>query len=107
MVHPAQPRAGTQSNTSFGSEGGPQTWERAAYYRICLTSKERSDAENSDRTSPRDDGGLDLREVITHVPCIGAQALMVVRMVPKAGVPDVRCAVSTTVRTAASPSAAH
>jgi hypothetical protein len=44
------------------SEGGPQTWERAAYYRICLTSKERSDAENSDRTSPHDDGGLDLRE---------------------------------------------
>jgi hypothetical protein len=37
----------------------------------------------------------------------GAQALTVVRMVPKTVVPDVRRAVSTTVRTAASPSAAH
>jgi transposase len=45
--------------------------------------------------------------VITHAPDRGAQALMVVRMVPKTVVPDVRRAVSTTVRTAASPSAAH
>ena len=47
------------------------------------------------------------RLVITHAPDSGAQALMVVRMVPKTVVPDVRRAVSTTVRTAASPSAAH
>jgi hypothetical protein len=46
-------------------------------------------------------------QVITHAPDSGAQALMVVRMVPKTVVPDVRRAVSTTVRTAASPSAAH
>ena len=45
--------------------------------------------------------------VITHAPDSGAQALMAVRMVPKTVVPDVRRAVSTTVRTAASPSAAH
>src|SRR3954451_24742499 len=48
-----------------------------------------------------------VENVITHVPGIGAQALIVVRMVPKTGVADVRRAVSTTVRTAASPSAAH
>src|SRR3954468_18224036 len=42
--------------------------------------------------------------IITHVSGSGAQALMVVRMVPKTVVPDVRRAVSTTVRTAASPS---
>ena len=47
------------------------------------------------------------RVVITHAPDSGAQALMVVIMVPKTVVPDVRRAVSTTVRTAASPSAAH
>ena len=47
------------------------------------------------------------RSVITHAPDSGAQALMAVRMVPKTVVPDVRRAVSTTVRTAASPSAAH
>ena len=45
--------------------------------------------------------------VITHVPDSGAQALTVFRTVPKTVVPDVRRAVSTTVRTAASPSAAH
>jgi hypothetical protein len=45
--------------------------------------------------------------VITHVPDSVAQALTVVRMVPNTLVPDVRRAVSTTVRTAASPSAAH
>jgi hypothetical protein len=46
-------------------------------------------------------------DVTTHAPDSGAQALMVVRMVPKTEVADVRRAVSTTVRTAASPSAAH
>jgi hypothetical protein len=45
-------------------------------------------------------------EVITHA-CDGVvQALTVLRMVPK-GLAPVRRAVSTTVRTAASPSAAH
>ena len=45
--------------------------------------------------------------VITHVADSGAQALTVFRTVPKTVVPEVRRAVSTTVRTAASPSAAH
>ena len=67
-----------------------------------------------DARMARGGGGETLRSslrqrnfVITHAPDSGAQALMVVRMVPKTVVPDVRRAVSTTVRTAASPSAAH
>src|SRR4051794_40568437 len=100
------PNKGMAPEPLFRLDPPPRSFAADAHGCIMVRAPRGPPDTSSRRDDPRPMANSP-RIVITHVPGIGAQALIVVRMVPKTGVADVRRAVSTTVRTAASPSAAH